>query len=84
MARADFDLQRDYANLLAQCCALLADGGKIWFSAAARSFKTSARELESELTKRHLRVTVTDIGGKIIDEDFKGRQTPKAFVMGSD
>jgi 23S rRNA G2069 N7-methylase RlmK/C1962 C5-methylase RlmI len=84
MARADFDLQRDYADLLADCCVLLADGGKIWFSAAARSFKTSAPELEAELTKRHLRVTVTDIGGKIIDEDFKGGQTPKAFLVASD
>jgi 23S rRNA G2069 N7-methylase RlmK/C1962 C5-methylase RlmI len=83
MARADFDLQRDYADLLAQCCTLLADGGKIWFSAAARSFKTGAPELEAELTKRHLRVAVTDIGKKTIDEDFKGGQTPKAYLVNS-
>jgi 23S rRNA G2069 N7-methylase RlmK/C1962 C5-methylase RlmI len=78
---ADFDLQRDYAGLLAQCCALLAKDGKLWFSAAARSFKTSAEELETELAKRHRRVTVTDIGSKLIDEDFKGRKMPKAFVI---
>jgi 23S rRNA G2069 N7-methylase RlmK/C1962 C5-methylase RlmI len=81
MAQADFDLQRDYADLLAQCISLLAKDGKLWFSAAARSFKTSAEELETELAKRHLRVTVTDIGNKIIDEDFKGRKMPKAFVV---
>jgi 23S rRNA G2069 N7-methylase RlmK/C1962 C5-methylase RlmI len=78
---ADFDLQRDYANLLAQCCALLAKDGKLWFSAAARSFKTNAEELEAELAKHHLSVTVTDIGNKIIDEDFKNRKMPKAFEV---
>jgi 23S rRNA G2069 N7-methylase RlmK/C1962 C5-methylase RlmI len=81
MASADFDLQRDYADLLAQCISLLAKDGKLWFSAAARSFKTSAEELETELAKRHLRVTVTDIGNKIVDEDFKGRKMPKAYKL---
>jgi 23S rRNA G2069 N7-methylase RlmK/C1962 C5-methylase RlmI len=81
MTRTDFDLQRDYADLLAQCCALLAKNGKLWFSAAARSFKTGATELEAELTKRLPSVTVTEIGNKIIDEDFKGRKMPKAFVI---
>jgi 23S rRNA G2069 N7-methylase RlmK/C1962 C5-methylase RlmI len=83
MANADFDLQRDYVDLLTQCLNLLAKDGKLWFSAAARSFKTSAEELEAELLKRRLRVTVTDIGNKIIDEDFKGRKMPKAFVVRS-
>jgi 23S rRNA G2069 N7-methylase RlmK/C1962 C5-methylase RlmI len=81
---ADFDLQRDYADILAHCLGLLAKDGKLWFSAAARSFKTSAEELETELSKRHLHVTVTDIGSKIIDEDFKGRKMPKAFLVVSD
>jgi 23S rRNA G2069 N7-methylase RlmK/C1962 C5-methylase RlmI len=84
MAQADFDLQRDYAALLAQCLGLLAKDGKLWFSAAARSFKTSAEEIAAELAKRRLHVTVTDIGNKIIDEDFKGRKMPKAFLVVSD
>jgi 23S rRNA G2069 N7-methylase RlmK/C1962 C5-methylase RlmI len=75
---ADFDLQRDYADLLAQCLNLLAKDGKLWFSAAARSFKTSAEELGKRLSG----VTVTDIGSKIIDEDFKGRKMPKAYKLG--
>jgi 23S rRNA G2069 N7-methylase RlmK/C1962 C5-methylase RlmI len=83
MTREDFDLNKDYAELLSACLPLLTDGGKLWFSAAARSFKTTAAELEKALAERHHRVTVTDIGGKIIDEDFKGGQTPKAFVVSS-
>jgi 23S rRNA G2069 N7-methylase RlmK/C1962 C5-methylase RlmI len=77
MAQADFDLNRDYEELLANCLSLLAGGGKLWFSAAARSFKTNA----PELGKRYPGVTVTDIGDLIVDEDFKGRKMPKAFVL---
>jgi 23S rRNA G2069 N7-methylase RlmK/C1962 C5-methylase RlmI len=83
MAREDFDLNRDYAELLSACLPLLTDGGKLWFSAAARSFKTTASGLEKALAERHHHVTVTDIGGKIIDEDFKGGQTPKAYLVNS-
>jgi 23S rRNA G2069 N7-methylase RlmK/C1962 C5-methylase RlmI len=81
MARADFDLRRDYANLLGDCLALLAPGGKIWFSASARSFKTNAAQLEIALQERFPVVAVTDSGGKSIDEDFKGRRMPKAFTV---
>jgi 23S rRNA G2069 N7-methylase RlmK/C1962 C5-methylase RlmI len=79
MASADFDLQRDHEKLLADCLTLLAPGGKLFFSAGARSFKAKAEDIE----KRHPGITVTDIGSKIIDEDFKGRKTPKAFLVGS-
>jgi 23S rRNA G2069 N7-methylase RlmK/C1962 C5-methylase RlmI len=81
MARADFDLRRDYANLLGDCLALLSPNGKLWFSASARSFKPAAAELEISLQERFPRVAVTDIGGRIVDEDFKGRRMPKAFVV---
>jgi 23S rRNA G2069 N7-methylase RlmK/C1962 C5-methylase RlmI len=81
MARADFDLRRDYANLLGDCLSLLAPNGKLWFSVSARSFKTGAAELESALRERFPGVVVTDIGGNIVDEDFKGRRIPKAFVI---
>jgi len=81
MARADFDLRRDYAALLGDCLALLSPGGKLWFSASARSFRTGAAELEMALQERFPRVAVTDIGGKLADEDFKGRRMPKAFAV---
>jgi len=81
MARADFDLRRDYANLLGDCLALLSPGGKIWFSASARSFKLKAADLEMALQERFPAVAVTDIGGRMVDEDFKGKRMPKAFVV---
>ena len=81
MARADFDLRRDYANLLGGCLALLSPGGKLWFSASASSFKTGAAELEMALQERFPAVAVTDIGGKMVDEDFKGRRMSKAFAV---
>ena len=81
MARADFDLRRDYANLLGDCLALLSPSGKLWFSASARSFKIKAAELEIALGESFPGIKVTDIGDKIIDEDFKGRKKPRAFVV---
>jgi 23S rRNA G2069 N7-methylase RlmK/C1962 C5-methylase RlmI len=81
MAHADFDLRRDYESLLGDCLALLSPGGKLWFSVSARSFKTGAAELEMALQERFPAVAVADIGGKMVDEDFKGRRMPKAFVV---
>jgi len=76
MARCDFDLKRDYIALLAACLRLLSPNGKLWFSANARSFRASAEELEKTLG-----VSVADITEEIVDEDFKGRKTPKTFLM---
>jgi 23S rRNA G2069 N7-methylase RlmK/C1962 C5-methylase RlmI len=81
MARDDFDLRRDYQKLLSDCLTLLSPGGKIWFSVNTRSFKADAAELELSLAEYFPNVTVTDISGKTIDEDFRGKKTPKAFVI---
>jgi 23S rRNA G2069 N7-methylase RlmK/C1962 C5-methylase RlmI len=81
MARADFDLRRDGETLLSGCLALLAPGGAIWFSASARSYKADAGELETLLAKHFPGTKVTDISAKTVDEDFKGRRTPKTFVI---
>jgi len=81
MARADFDLERDYMSLLADCLALLAPGGKLWFSASARSFRTSAEELEMALGGRFPGVKAADITDKIVDEDFKGKKAPKTILL---
>ena len=76
MARADFDLARDYGPLLAKCLSLLSPAGVLWFSANSRSFKPNAEELEKALAAK-----VTDITDKIVDEDFKGRKVPKTFKI---
>jgi len=81
MARADFDLKRDYVPLLADCLALLSPGGALWFSANARSFKASAEELEKTLGEKASGLRVEDISGKVIDEDFRGKKGPKTFLI---
>ena len=81
MAQDDFDLRRDHESLLASCASLLTPGGKLWFSASARSFKGTAGELEAALARSLPGVAVSDISAKTADEDFKGRKTPKAFVI---
>jgi len=77
MARADFDLSKDHPALLAKCLALLSTGGKLWFSASAKSFRAGAGELEMTLNG----AKAADITDKIVDEDFKGKKMPKTFVI---
>jgi len=68
-------------GLLNTATALLSPGGRLWFSANARSFRSNAGELKTALSQRFPGLRVTDISDKTIDEDFKGRKTPKAFVI---
>lgn len=79
--RGDLDLRRDYAQLISGCLRLLAPGGRLWFSASARQFKTGAAELEAVLSARFPGVSVIDPGNKTVDEDFRGRKTPRNFVI---
>jgi len=72
----DFDLNRDLTVLLGQCVKLLAPDGKIFVSVNVKRNAPSAEELEAALQKR-----VTDLSGKLIDEDFKGRKMPKTFLI---
>jgi 23S rRNA G2069 N7-methylase RlmK/C1962 C5-methylase RlmI len=81
----NFDLRRDIAGLLGQCLLLLAPGGKIYLSVNTRRSAVTQGELETELRSQltaAANVRVTDISEKIIDEDFKGKKTPKAFLIG--
>jgi 23S rRNA G2069 N7-methylase RlmK/C1962 C5-methylase RlmI len=75
------DLLRDYPALLSRCLALLAGGGKLWFSANARQFRTGAAELQESLKKQFPDIQVSDIGSKIIDEDFRDKKTPATFTI---
>jgi len=80
-AGGDFDLRRDFAGLLGSAAALLAPGGRLWFSASARSFRASAGDLEAALAPRHPGIEVADISGRALDEDFRGRKAPRAFAI---
>jgi len=80
-----FDLNRDMTGLVASCMGLLAGGGKIFLSVNTRRQAVTATGLEAELRVRLAphsdNLRVTDLSGKIIDEDFKGKKTPKSFLI---
>jgi 23S rRNA (guanine2445-N2)-methyltransferase / 23S rRNA (guanine2069-N7)-methyltransferase len=57
------DVQRDHAELIDRCMALLAPGGKLVFSTNAQKFK-----LDSAVGERY---KVTDISRATLPEDFK-------------
>jgi 23S rRNA G2069 N7-methylase RlmK/C1962 C5-methylase RlmI len=63
------DIQRDQRELLEQSLALLAPGGKLYFSVNARSFKPG--------TLPHF----TDITEKFRDEDFKEKKIPSCYIF---
>jgi 23S rRNA G2069 N7-methylase RlmK/C1962 C5-methylase RlmI len=73
----DFDLNKDLINLLAQCIKLLTHDGKIFLSFNLKRGAMTAEKLETELKIPR----VTDLTKKIVDEDFKGRKIPKAFLI---
>jgi len=77
----NFDLQRDITELLKKCCLLLTKEGKIFLSVNTRRSDLTASQLETELLSCAKNVRVEDIGGKIVDEDFRGKKTPKTFLI---
>ncbi|MDR1838807.1 MAG: class I SAM-dependent methyltransferase [Treponema sp.] len=80
-----FDLNRDMTELVSSCMGRLASGGKIFLSVNTRRQAVTAVELETELRVRLApnaeNLRVTDLSDKIIDEDFKGKKTPKGFLI---
>jgi len=76
-----FDLRRDIAGLLRQCLGLLESGGKIFLSVNTRRNAFNAADLEREIAAEEANARITDISDKIIDEDFKGKKTPKSFLI---
>jgi len=76
-----FDLQRDITELLKKCCLLLTPEGKIFLSVNMRRSGIKAAQLETELAFCAKNVRVTDLTGRVTDEDFKGKKTPKAFMV---
>ena len=77
----NFDLRRDIAGLLGQCLRLLESGGKIFLSVNTRRCSITASVLEREIAAETANVRVMELGSEIIDEDFKGKKTPKAFLI---
>jgi len=77
----DFDLQRDLIELLGKCLKLLAPTGKLFLSVNIKRSAPTATELEDGLRQYASNLHITDLGEKLIDEDFKGKKQPKAFLI---
>jgi 23S rRNA (cytosine1962-C5)-methyltransferase len=77
----DFDLQRDLTELLGKCLKLLAPTGKLFLSVNIKRSALTAAELKDNLSQYMSDLHIIDLGEKLIDEDFKGRKTPKAFLL---
>jgi len=77
----DFDLQRDLTELLGKCLKLLAPEGKLFLSVNIKRSAPTAAELEDSLRQYASNLHITDLGEKLTDEDFKGKRTPKAYLL---
>jgi 23S rRNA G2069 N7-methylase RlmK/C1962 C5-methylase RlmI len=77
----NFDLERDITELLKRCCFLLAPEGKIFLSVNTRSSGITAAQLGTELSSCARNVKITDLSRRTVDEDFKGKKTPKTFLI---
>jgi len=77
----DFDLQRDLTEMLGKCLKLLTPTGKLFLSVNIKRSAPTVIELEDSLRQYASNLHITDLGEKLIDEDFKGRKQPKAFLI---
>jgi len=77
----DFDLQRDLTELLSKCLKLLSPAGKLFLSVNIKRSVPTANELEDSLRQHTPNLRITDLTEKLIDEDFKGKKTPKTFLL---
>jgi 23S rRNA G2069 N7-methylase RlmK/C1962 C5-methylase RlmI len=76
-----FDLKRDLSEILIKCLKLLSPSGKLFLSVNVRRSVPTAAELEEELCLHKVNVSVKDLSEEITDEDFKGKKTPKTFLL---
>jgi 23S rRNA G2069 N7-methylase RlmK/C1962 C5-methylase RlmI len=67
------DVRRDHRELIEGCLALLAPGGRLWFSVNARGFKLAAGDFPG--------LALMDMTEKLRDEDFRNRGIPVCYVF---
>jgi len=79
----DFDLNRDLTDLLVKCLTVLASDGKIYVSVNIKRSVPSAQELQDSIREKFNKtdLQVIDLENKLMDEDFKNRKIPKAFLI---
>jgi 23S rRNA G2069 N7-methylase RlmK/C1962 C5-methylase RlmI len=71
--RGTFDLCRDHEALIHRCLGLLAPNGSLFFNAHTRGFRLNPIRFQS--------LSIQDLSGILIDEDFKGKKTPSRYLM---
>lgn len=69
----EFDVQRDYASLLALCARLLAPGGTILFSTNLRGFALDEAGIGA--------LTAREITDEVTPEDFAGHPRLRAWEL---
>jgi len=69
--------------LLGKCLKLLAPTEKLFLSVNIKRSAPTVTELKESLNQYTSAsdLRIIDLGEKLIDEDFKGRKTPKAFLL---
>jgi 23S rRNA G2069 N7-methylase RlmK/C1962 C5-methylase RlmI len=77
------DIRRDHPELIARCLGLLSPGGRLWFSAGTSRFRLDQGEIEERLYRggKAGGVTVEEPGGRIADEDFRGKRPPPCRIL---
>ncbi|MDR2768344.1 MAG: class I SAM-dependent methyltransferase [Treponema sp.] len=71
------DLKRDHPALITSCLALLKRGGVLYFSAPVKGFKLDTDAVLGAFPGAE----ISDISGKMIDEDYRGRRIPACFTF---
>jgi 23S rRNA G2069 N7-methylase RlmK/C1962 C5-methylase RlmI len=74
--RGTLDIRRDHRELIGQCLALLAPGGKLWVSVNARGFKLAEGDLPGLTSFKFI-----DVTEKLRDEDFRNHRIPVCYVF---
>jgi 23S rRNA G2069 N7-methylase RlmK/C1962 C5-methylase RlmI len=76
----DFDLQRDKVPLVRSCIELLNPGGKLFLSINTQKLKNAAG-VAVDLSSVSDKLRVTDLTGRLTDEDFRGKKVPLSFLI---
>jgi 23S rRNA G2069 N7-methylase RlmK/C1962 C5-methylase RlmI len=71
--QTDFDLRRDYRELIRRCLDLLSPGGTLWFSANTKGFQLKEEAFPG--------IIVQDRYPLLIDEDFRGKRIPACYTL---
>ena len=79
-SRSTLDINRDWADLVNKCVALLNPGGTLYFSTNSHKLRFDVNRIPS-LSVYGTRITVTDMTEKSLPEDFKGTRAHRLWKI---